>query len=63
MQAVIASIVRHFLTLIAGGLIADGTITDAQIQVISGGILTVVVLAWSVIEKKFLSKKDDDPKK
>ena len=35
---------------------ADGTITDADVQTVAGAVLTVGVIVWSVIEKKFFTK-------
>lgn len=57
MLQVITSIIRHLLTVFAGGLIADGTLTDGDVQTISGAVLTVGVIVWSIIEKKYFTKK------
>ncbi len=57
MLQIISTLVRHALTLAAGGLITDGTLTDSDVQVVSGAITTVVVIAWSIIEKKYFSEK------
>jgi hypothetical protein len=53
----ITVIIRALLQAVAGGLMTDGFVTDAQIQLVSGAILTVVTVVWSVLEKKYLAKK------
>ena len=57
MVQIISTVIRHGLTVVAGGLIADGTLTHVDLQAISGAVLTVAVIAWSIIEKKFFAKK------
>ena len=56
MLEVISTLIRHALTLIAGGLITDGYLTETNIQAISGAVLTIGVIAWSIIEKKYFKK-------
>ena len=56
MFQIVTTVIRHALTVVAGGLIADGTITDADVQTVAGAVLTVGVIVWSVIEKKFFTK-------
>lgn len=56
MLQIISTLIRHALTLVAGGLIVDGTISEADVQVIAGAVTTVAVIAWSVIEKKYFTK-------
>lgn len=57
MSIIISSLIRHALTLVAGGLIADGTLTDSDLQVVSGAVTTVAVVIWSVVEKKYFTNK------
>lgn len=56
-QTVVYPIIRHLLTVGAGALIVDGTITDAHIQVISAAIVAIATIGWSIIEKKHFSQK------
>lgn len=44
-------IVRHSLTLVGGILIAKGYIDEAMVEAISGGVVGLVGLIWSVIIK------------
>ena len=61
MLQIVTTVVRHALTMLAGGLIADGTLSDVDAQAISqaisGAVLTVAVIAWSIIEKKIFTEK------
>lgn len=56
MLQIVSTLVRHALTLVAGGLIADGTLTDSDVQIVSGAVTTVAVVIWSIIEKKYFTK-------
>lgn len=53
----ITVIIRALLQAVAGGLMTDGVISEAQIQLIAGGVLTIATVVWSVLEKKYLTKK------
>jgi hypothetical protein len=59
MELVIASVVRHLLTLVAGGLLTIGVgdveinkLADATTPVISGALLYGVSQIWSIKDKK-----------
>ena len=52
MQSIILGIVRHALTSAGGALIAKGTVTSVTLDQGIGAIITLVGIAWSVIEKK-----------
>lgn len=59
MPLIISSIVRHVLTLVAGGLLTVGiaesdasNLANALEPVISGVVLYGVGQAWSILEKK-----------
>jgi hypothetical protein len=45
-------IVRHSLTFIGGILIMRGLVDESTLTEITGGIMTLVGAAWSIINKK-----------
>ncbi len=51
-QTLIGLLVRHGLGLAAGALLADGTLSADQVNTIGGAITGLVVIAWSVWQKK-----------
>jgi hypothetical protein len=57
MNTFIASIIRHILTTVGGGLITGGVIDDSQVTIIAGAVASVIGVVWSVIEKKYLIGK------
>jgi hypothetical protein len=57
MQDYLLSIVRHFLTTAAGGLIANGYLNSSQSQAIIGGICALIGVAWSLFQKYEAQKK------
>ncbi len=48
----VGSIVRTALATAAGGLIADGVISADQVNAVAGAIVTILVAAWSLYQKK-----------
>lgn len=54
---IIGAIVRTFLATLGGGLVADGMLNDATINSITGGIVAVITLGWSIWQKKKAAKK------
>jgi hypothetical protein len=48
----ILGITRHGLTFVGGLLIMKGLVDEALFTEISGGIMTLVGAAWSIINKK-----------
>jgi|TARA_R110000822_G_scaffold230375_1_gene362494 hypothetical protein len=59
MEIIIASIIRHLLTLVAGGLLTVGVseaeshqLAEAATPVVSGAILYGVSQVWSLKDKK-----------
>jgi hypothetical protein len=48
----ILSIVRHSMTFIGGLLITKGYIDDAQLAEISGAIVSLISIVWSILDKK-----------
>lgn len=51
-DAIIGLLVRHGLGLVAGGLIADGTITADNVNTAGGAITALIVVGWSIWQKK-----------
>jgi hypothetical protein len=45
-------IVRHLLTTGGGYLVANGAVTDAQVETFVGATLALLGIAWSVWDKK-----------
>lgn len=64
--ATITAILRAIMQAVAGGLIANGTLTDADLQTAAGAIVGLGALAWSIFQKvktkKALEKAADAPK-
>lgn len=49
----IAAVIRHALTFFGGVLVTKGIELDpTSIEAISGGVATIVGIAWSVWQKK-----------
>jgi hypothetical protein len=57
MAQIIASLIRHLATVLAGGLIADGVLSDADIQIVIGGVTAIATVGWSIVEKLYFSDK------
>lgn len=56
MKDIVAGILRHFLTLAAGGLVTSGLLNASKLEVISGFLLALLGMVWSVIVKKVVEK-------
>lgn len=59
MEIIIASVIRHLLTLVAGGLLTIGVseaeshqLAEAATPVVSGAVLYGVSQVWSIKDKK-----------
>lgn len=50
--SVIAALVRHILTAVAGGLAVKYQIDGATVDAIIGGTAAAAGLIWSVLEKR-----------
>jgi hypothetical protein len=48
----IKGIIRHVITTLAGSLIANGVITESDLQAIIGGVLVLISVIWSWVSKK-----------
>ena len=51
MQAIFG-IVRHILTVAGGAFIANGTLTDNELNTLVGALVTLMGVVWSVVEKQ-----------
>lgn len=45
-------VIRHILTLVGGGLVTNGTVTDGQLEIVTGAIVGIVGVVWSVFDKR-----------
>lgn len=57
MLLILTPVIRALLQLVAGGLITDGYLDETAMTAIIGGIVAGITVVWSVIEKKYLTKK------
>lgn len=51
-KKITASIVRHVLTAVGGGLIAQGYVDAGTWEVVTGGAVAASGVAWAWAEKK-----------
>ncbi len=51
-NTVLAPMVRHGLTLGGGALVSAGVIDAGQSQIVTGALLALAGVVWSVIEKR-----------
>lgn len=51
-KAVILGVIRHVLTAAGGAFATKGYVAASDVEVIVGGIATLIGVVWSVIEKK-----------
>jgi len=52
MGSMVLGIVRHILTTVGGVLVTNGTLSDSDLQAAIGGLMTVIGVVWSVVEKQ-----------
>ena len=52
MQAIIAGLIRHVLTLVGGGVIASGTISGSDIEIAAGAVAALIGVGWSIVQKR-----------
>lgn len=53
------ALIRHLLTTMAGALVAKGLMTNDQATTITGGVVTFVIVLWSLIQKKHVAEAVD----
>ena len=51
-DTVLNGIVRHLLTAGGGALVTKGAISDAQLELAIGAIITIAGVIWSALAKK-----------
>ena len=56
LTSIIGGLVRHGLGTVAGGLVANGTVTGSQVEVAAGAVTTLLVVFWSIWQKKRAAK-------
>lgn len=54
--ALIGLLVRHGLGLAAGALLSNGTVTADQVNTTAGAVTAIVVVLWSILQKKKAAK-------
>jgi len=52
----LASVVRHGAQLVAGYLLTKGLVSDGQVEMVVGLIVSVVALGWSFVQKSNAKK-------
>ena len=50
--AIITGFIRHLLTSVGGGLVANGAISGDELSASAGAIATIVGVVWSWFDKK-----------
>lgn len=55
--AIVASLARHFLTAVAGGMILKYGIDGATADAIIGGLSALAGVGWAVWDKKRMEQK------
>ena len=50
-QEQVFGVIRHLFTAIGGIVIAQGYITDAMFTTLSGAVLALVGVIWSIVSK------------
>lgn len=53
---IVTSLLRHLLTAAGAWLVAEGKLDVGQVETLTGAVLTVVGLGWSVIDKRGVVK-------
>lgn len=53
-KTVLAGLTRHAMTGVGGSLIANGYATSGQVELLTGGAVTLVGVIWSAMQKRGL---------
>jgi len=56
LQTAVGAVVRTLVASAGGSFVANGLITQDQLTTLSGAAVVVVVLVWSLIQKKLAAK-------
>lgn len=57
LQIAILPVVRHFVGMFGGVLAERGWASDNDATLISGAIITLITIGWSIIEKMLKAKQ------
>jgi len=60
MGAVLTGLVRHILTILGGSLMTQGVLETNDIDIVSGGLVAIGAVIWSVVSKYRAKKKLDN---
>lgn len=52
MQAILAGLLRHGLTMLGGGTIAEGVASNDDVTAWAGALIALVGTAWSIWKNK-----------
>ena len=52
MKETIMGIIRHILTSVGGAVVATGYVGESDYTAIVGGVVAIVGVVWSVLDKK-----------
>ena len=55
----VSGVLRHLLTFGVGFLVTNGTLTDGDVQAISGGVIAIGGVLWSLFHKRSITKRVD----
>jgi len=51
-DTVLNGVVRHLLTAGGGALVTKGVVSDGQLELVIGAIITIAGVIWSALAKK-----------
>jgi hypothetical protein len=54
---VVTGIIRHAITTLAGGFVAQGLINQNQVQTLVAGVMVLVGVGWSIYSKGQAAQK------
>lgn len=60
LTTLIASLLRHVLTILGTIGAVHGTYSDSTIQIVAGALAAIVALLWSYYQKRQAAKLDHD---
>lgn len=60
LQNIVTGLIRHGLSSAGAALVADGVLTSSQSTEISGGVLAILAVGWSIFDKRAKDRKLSD---
>jgi hypothetical protein len=51
-EVIIGLLVRHFLGVVGGSIIAAGWLTANELQMLAGALPALLAVAWSIYQKR-----------